>query len=62
MPPLRPISDLGCVVSNAPVAADEVMFALNQFKSHAAPDLDGFPTAFYKKYWGIVREDIVQVV
>jgi hypothetical protein len=41
---------------------EEIKYALDSMGGLKAPGPDGMPTLFYKKYWGIVGEDVVREV
>jgi hypothetical protein len=41
---------------------EEILDALASLGSTKAPGPDGFTTLFFKKYWDIVREDVLQCI
>jgi hypothetical protein len=41
---------------------DEVRNAINQMPSDKAPGPDGFTGIFFKKCWGIIKDDIMKVI
>ncbi|KAK0608384.1 hypothetical protein LWI29_029944 [Acer saccharum] len=41
--------------------AEEVCFALFQINPLKAPGEDGFPTAFFQKFWAVVGQDVTQM-
>jgi hypothetical protein len=43
-------------------AEEEILDALASLDSTKAPGPDGFTALFYKKYWDIVREDVLQCI
>lgn len=45
-----------------PFAKDEVLLALQSMHPAKSPGPDGFPTMFYKKFWGLVGEEICSLV
>ena len=40
----------------------EVKFALDQMNTNKASGPDGMVGGFYKKYWGITRQDITHII
>jgi hypothetical protein len=43
-------------------AEEEILDALSSLGSTKAPGPDGFTAIFFKKYWDIVREDVLQCI
>ena len=47
---------------NKPVSEEEVSEVINEMQNGKAPSLDGFNVDFFKAYWKIVKQDILEVV
>lgn len=45
-----------------PFTDEEIGDALFQIGPLKAPGLDGFPARFFQRNWGLLKEDIIQVV
>ena len=46
-------------VLSAPFTKKEVHQAITQMKLNKAPGPDGFPAEFYKKWWHIIKDDLM---
>lgn len=46
----------------APVTEQEIFNALSSIGDNKAPGVDGFNAYFFKRMWGIIKLDIIQVV
>ncbi|XP_075101661.1 uncharacterized protein LOC142177098 [Nicotiana tabacum] len=44
------------------VTREEVLQALKELPNDKAPGIDGYPAEFFKEYWGIVGEDIINAI
>lgn len=42
--------------------AEEIWEAIKHLGDHKAPGLDGLTALFYKKYWHIIKKDVVAMV
>lgn len=51
-PAIHPVSDLDKQVLNSDISLEEMEEAVHRMKNGKAPGCDGFPTEFYKKFWG----------
>jgi hypothetical protein len=47
------------IILSTPPAEKEVFEALSSLGSTKAPGLDGFTALFYKKYWDLVKKDVL---
>ncbi|XP_038971839.1 uncharacterized protein LOC120104572 [Phoenix dactylifera] len=45
-----------------PVSAEEVQEAVWALAADKAPGPDGFPPIFFRRYWGIIREAVIEAV
>ncbi|KAF7826284.1 Transposon TX1 uncharacterized 149 kDa protein [Senna tora] len=49
-------------ILNKQFTEDECLVALNQMKLDGAPGPDGFNVRFYRKYWDIVKNDVMSML
>jgi hypothetical protein len=47
---------------DAPFSEEEVQEAIRQMPSDKAPGPDGFTGAFFKKCWGIIKDDLMRAI
>jgi hypothetical protein len=44
---------------STPLAEEEILEALTSLGSTKATELDGFTVLFYKKYWNLIKNDVL---
>lgn len=52
-------TDLNLAPYDSHLPEEDILAAINSFEGDHAPGSDGFPMAFYQKFWSVIKRDII---